>query len=182
MKLINKHFSPKFQPGFSLMELMVVIAIIGILSGIALPNFLSMRADSMLRGAVRELVGNIQKTRMNSIKNNETWAIKFNPGNIPGSYDIISDPVGANNIEKTIIFQAHKTDVRYGTGLAGNDINGGTFTGLTAPVNGVTFNPNGTCTDGYVYLSNSRGTVYGIGTLVGGVVILRQWDGSQWEN
>ncbi len=85
MKLINKHFSPKFQSGFSLMELMVVIAIIGILSGIALPNFLSMRADSMLRGAVRELVGNIQKTRMNSIKNNETWAIQFNPGNIPGS-------------------------------------------------------------------------------------------------
>jgi len=169
------------------MELMVVIAIISILSGFSLPNLLSMRADSKLRGAVRELVGNMQKTRLNSIKSNQTWALQFNPGNSPASYDIISDWGGAGQtIERTVSFQGYQSDVFYGQGSATSSIGAGfdppDYVTYLLPVNAVTFNPQGSCNSGYVYLCNARGSVYGIGTLISGIVILRKWNGTQWEN
>ena len=45
----------KDQKGFTLIELMIVIAIIGILSAIAIPNFLSYRRDSANGAAKAEL-------------------------------------------------------------------------------------------------------------------------------
>jgi len=44
------------QTGFTLIELMIVIAIIGILSAIAIPNFLSYRAKAQVTAAHSEAV------------------------------------------------------------------------------------------------------------------------------
>ena len=45
----------KRQEGFTLIELMITIAIIGILSAIAIPNFLSYREKSKIARAQSEL-------------------------------------------------------------------------------------------------------------------------------
>ena len=47
----------RHQKGFTLVELMIVIAIIGILAAIAIPNFLSYREKSKIAKAESELKG-----------------------------------------------------------------------------------------------------------------------------
>ena len=179
------------QPkGFSLMELMIVIAIIGIVSTIAIPNFLSYRSDSRLRGAVRELVGDMQKTRISAVKNNETWAIVFDTAN--NRYVICSEngadddwtTLGDNVQEKTVRFSGYKAGITYGKGSAGTPIGGtfGDFVTYPSPNNVLTFNSTGVGNSGYVYLTNNSGGSYGVGTLTSGIVILRRWNGSAWDN
>ena len=176
--------------GFTMVELIIVIAIVAILSTVAIPNFLSMRTSSTLRSAARELVGDIQKTKILAIKDNQTCAIQFNPGANPGTYQLISDWGGANSVKKTVSFQGYKSGVVYGRGGAGQEISGEDFSGASvadfvsynSPDNALTFNPRGTSNSGYVYITDRTGMVYGVGTLSSGVVILRQWIGGQWEN
>jgi prepilin-type N-terminal cleavage/methylation domain-containing protein len=54
--------------GFTLVEMIVVIAIMGIVSAVAIPNFYSYAAGMRLRSASRDLLSNMQKARMNAIR------------------------------------------------------------------------------------------------------------------
>jgi prepilin-type N-terminal cleavage/methylation domain-containing protein len=63
--------------GFTLIELIIVIAISAIISAIAIPNYLNYREGSKLRGAVNNLVANIELARSRSIKENGNVAVVF---------------------------------------------------------------------------------------------------------
>ncbi len=67
----------KNDKGFTLLEMMVVIAVIAIVSAIAIPNFISFASGMKLRSASRDLYSNMQKARMNAIRQNTTWTIQF---------------------------------------------------------------------------------------------------------
>ena len=170
------------KSGMTLIELMVVIAIIAIMSSIAIPNFFGMRDDRMLKNAARGLIGDMQKARMGAVKDHQNWSIVFQPGT---GYQVFDN--GGASLHKTVRFTDKKSGVSYGQGDAGSPL-GATFNGgggsnfITYGGDMLTFNPNGTCNAGYVYLANNTGDVYGVGTLSSGVVILRHWLGGGWSD
>jgi type IV fimbrial biogenesis protein FimT len=69
--------SMRKDKGFTLLEMMVIIAIIGIVSAIAIPNMFSFATNMRLRSASRDLFSNFQQTRIKAIRQNSRWAVRF---------------------------------------------------------------------------------------------------------
>jgi len=76
------------------MEMMIVIAIIGILSAIAAPRIVVWRSNATLNREVREIVANVQHARAEAIKTNTVvttvvggTTIRFNSRGLPVKAD-----------------------------------------------------------------------------------------------
>ena len=69
---------PKFrEAGFTLMEMMIVVAIIGILSALAFPSLSTLIPRNRTKTAARELSGYIQKAKLEAIKQNADCLVVF---------------------------------------------------------------------------------------------------------
>ncbi|MDF1587694.1 MAG: GspH/FimT family pseudopilin [Gammaproteobacteria bacterium] len=68
------------QKGFTLMELMIVIAIIAILAALALPSFQSIIEKRRLAGAAENLFADLQYARSEAIKRNSTIELDVTTG------------------------------------------------------------------------------------------------------
>lgn len=77
----------KKHAGFSLMELMVVIAIIGVLSAIAIPNAISWRNNAQVNSAARGLYSDLQNARSTAVKENRDCTVSFDTSG-RGSYTV----------------------------------------------------------------------------------------------
>lgn len=63
--------------GFTLIELMVVVAILAILAVMAGPSFSSFMGQRRLKGAAEELMGDLQYARSESVQRNATVTVTF---------------------------------------------------------------------------------------------------------
>ena len=178
-KTMRKH------SGFTVVELLVVIALIGTIAAIAVPNFISWLPNYRLRSAADDLYSNFQIVKLGAIKNNNNWAIVFNEG--ADSYTLISDYGGTNTTEKTVVLSSYKSGVGFGNGNATQDIPVNGFpngmVSYTSPNDTAVFNPQGlTTTLGYVYLSNDQGAARAVGTpFLAGAIVSREWRGASWQ-
>ncbi len=116
MKNTNK------QGGFTLVELMIVVAIIGILAGIGTTLLLNYLPNMRLKSAARDIFSTMMQAKVEAIRRGENVSLSFNTGG--NTYTMFLDN-GA------------------GGGIAGNGLLDGTETILQAVTplpTGVTFN------------------------------------------
>ncbi|MFZ3046918.1 MAG: GspH/FimT family pseudopilin [Desulfatirhabdiaceae bacterium] len=67
----------KRKNGFTLLELMVTIAIGAILVVLAVPSFEAIVANMRLKSATQDLFSTLQQTRISAIRTNSRWAVEF---------------------------------------------------------------------------------------------------------
>jgi len=80
----------KRESGFTLIEMMIVIAVLAIMAAIAIPSFMSLLPGMRLNGAARQIMGDLMAARMNSVKQNNSVRVFFNsPG--ANQYQILDD-------------------------------------------------------------------------------------------
>jgi len=185
--------------GFTLVEIIIVIVVIGVMSTIAIPNYLTWRPDMTLKAAARDLYSTMQQAKLLAVKTNADVAIVFDITNnryylcdSPGADALwtgVNDNIGTgdNTIRTTVDLIAYKYGISYGHGTitGANSVTTppGTFPGdeVSYGSNVLTFNPQAVGNGGYVYLDNEKNTVYAVGTLTSGVIRLRRWMGGGWQ-
>jgi Tfp pilus assembly protein FimT len=96
--------------GFSLLELLIVVAISITLAAIAIPSFLSAYYDIRLKAACSDLSGFMQRVRIQAAKQNATYSIGYRPnGGVEEAYIDLNNSGAWDPGEPILTFNAAVT-------------------------------------------------------------------------
>jgi len=164
---MQKKATGENESGFTLIELIIIIAIIGVTAAVAIPGYISMLPDWRLKGAARDLYSNMQKARVEAVKRNERWAIKFDSGR--NTYTLCSSWVSSSDYfaEETVSLADYSNGIKFQSITYGSDT--------------VVFNPRATGNMGYAYLDNEKNTEFRVGSQSSGVITLKRKIGGVYK-
>jgi type IV fimbrial biogenesis protein FimT len=72
-----KYYHLFSRSGFTLTEVLIVIALLAILTGFALPSFIEWRQNMYYKQAASEIANSLKKARSEAIKSNQLHGVKF---------------------------------------------------------------------------------------------------------
>ncbi|MBU2227905.1 MAG: GspH/FimT family pseudopilin [Proteobacteria bacterium] len=81
--------------GFTLLELMIVIAVMGIMTTIAIPSYQTFMAQRRLNGAARQVMSDLMAARMKAVSLNQKVKVSFGSNH---AYQIWNDADGNGTV------------------------------------------------------------------------------------
>jgi prepilin-type N-terminal cleavage/methylation domain-containing protein len=132
------------ERGYSLIEMLVVVAIIAIVSLVTVPNFINMQRSAKMKTSLRQITGDIRSARQHAITKNRRTMISFKTGTTEHAYRFYEETVDAagNPVWVALPNQAIKEldeTVYFSTTNFPNTINDDALT-----LNDIIFHPTGT--------------------------------------
>lgn len=141
------------EKGFSLIEVLIITAIIGVLTTIAVMNFSGIIDSYKARGAASHLYSDMQLARLTAIKGGRAWCVIFN-GSPFTSYRVVdSGADGICNAGDTVNESPEKS-----VEIA-SEYNVSDLTHNFGATNSLNFNPNGTANGGTVTVTKGSKTI-----------------------
>jgi prepilin-type N-terminal cleavage/methylation domain-containing protein len=170
------------QHGFTMTEIVMVMAIIGILGAFAVPSFLAWLPGYKLKSAVRDLQGHLQTAKYEAIQRGGNVSVNFTPPPPCGCvncYQIFVDDVPVDRV-----WQGNVCSV--GNEILLRQVNMPTNITLTGATANLTFNSRGIPNVGAtITLQNNQNTsAQAVILPMGRVNILRSINGGayqQWD-
>jgi len=141
--MINRNLK-KNHNGFTVMEIILVVAIMGIMAAIAIPAFMKMLPGMRLNGAARQVMGDLMAARMKAVKLNRKTKVIFDDNH---QYRICDDADSNGTVDDG------EGDVE--TRNIQTEYYGVMLDSIPTPI---IFQPRGTATNKTVTLNNSSGS------------------------
>ena len=173
----------KNSKGFTLIELMIVVAIIGIMSLITAPNLVSGLPTYRIKAAVRDCTSQLRNARSLAIKDKRNVTVSFNTDKGLCVIDGRRFPLTGS------FSSTYGSGVDFGRGEATSGVDDESLPddGVSFNDNNITFTPRGMAdfgagtVNGAVYFTNNRGDAYAVSVNVAGAVALLRWRGNGWK-
>ena len=139
----------KLDSGFTLLEFLVTMTVIGIMITIGIPSFLNIITKHQLKGATETIYADLQLARMEAIKRNRNISLSFQITDTPGwCYAMHDDSDCDCNIENSCKIEGISSMVTHG-----NDFDDVTLK-TNFKKNSTSFNPiRGTSNSGSIILT-----------------------------
>jgi len=90
------------ESGFTLIEMMITVAIVGIMTGLAVPNYTQWQARSRLHQATAEVASQLMLARMTAMNRNKGVDVTIQDNGMHARVSAVLSSTGASVLDKTI--------------------------------------------------------------------------------
>ncbi|MBI4714437.1 MAG: GspH/FimT family pseudopilin [Nitrospirae bacterium] len=163
---------PMSPKGFTLIELVIVLALVGVLTALAVPNLSGLETRLRLQAACRELAGDLRTARQMALFKQADLTVEFDSPN--RRYRL---PWGEKTLPLRIRF-GYPPEVQ---GPPSNPKPLDEPDGISFPGNRAAFNADGRNSTGTLYLTNDQGETRALTLVTTGRVRLWRWQGGNWK-
>lgn len=163
---------PRRRAGYTLIEMVVVVAVLLIIGGVVLPTLSGLTGDTKVKGAADAVKARLLEARLNAMEQGRPYVFSISPDGLKmrvAPDDSIEGEVGADGqaLPTLVVNEALPSEITVKLATT----NTGQTPGTTADGNTrvATFQPDGTCAEDLITLFVQEGGATGMVVTVRGV-------------